>query len=157
MGAEVSSSVSTSTSEEVLIKSIAFRSTLDYLREKGGNEAVVASIAGLPEEAQREISRPLLATRFLPFPWLVEVMQGGARLRARCSLLSAATGRRRRSSRLARLISSNQVFTTTSRGQTYSGPVGAATTVNLDRVFCRGYITQGSKYHNIVQLAFRRK
>ena len=62
----------------VRIKALAFRSTLDYLRSRGGDEAVVKTLEAISEEARLELSRPLLATKYLPFSWLLDLMRAGA-------------------------------------------------------------------------------
>ena len=71
---------SSSAAGPVGIKGVAFKGTIEFVRAKAGDEGAAKLVATLPDDARAVLSRPILATSFYPFPWLLSLQDGAATL-----------------------------------------------------------------------------
>ncbi len=63
--------IGTNSSEQVLIKGVAFRGTVDFIKARAGEEGLKKAMEKLPEEARKQFGRSLLATEYYPLDWLI--------------------------------------------------------------------------------------
>jgi len=62
------------------LKGVSFRATTAFIKNRAGDEGLHKALELLPEESRASLSRPILATEFYPFEWIVDLMDAGTKV-----------------------------------------------------------------------------